>query len=269
MATPGSGAGLATNPTAQYVASRSDDDGFTWSAPINLTAQAKVNTNWGVCFNGPGHGIQLRDGTLLFPSQHTDPGGVNARVFFIYSTKHGASWLASPDVNTNLPPQLNENQMVELNSGQIMVSSRAPSGGGGLRVWSTYTRGTTLSDGHWSPLTYLNPDPVCQASFVRHSATRERALHNRLLFGHPTSTSARVNFTLRLSEGEGRTWAIARQIASRPAAYSDLAVLPDGTVGLLYETGDASAYETLTFVRFDLDWLTRADRDSDGDGMRD
>lgn len=265
----GSGAGLSTNQTGQYVLARSDDDGLTWSAPINITAQAKVNTNWGVCFNAPGQGIQLRDGTLVWPSQHTDPGGVNARVFFIYSTNHGATWLASPDVNTNIPPQLNENQMVELNSGQIMVSSRVPSGGGGRRAWSTYSGGSTLSDGQWSPITFLLPDPVCQASFIRYSSTLDGAARNRLLFGNPGSSSARANFTIRMSEDEGQTWTVSRQIDARPAAYSDLTVLPDGTVGLLYETGDTSAYETLTFVRFDLDWLTRADLDSDGDGMSD
>jgi sialidase-1 len=69
----GSGAGLSTNQTGQYVLARSDDDGLTWSAPINITAQAKVNPDWGVCFNGPGHGIQLRDGTLLWPSSSTPP----------------------------------------------------------------------------------------------------------------------------------------------------------------------------------------------------
>ncbi|HRZ44029.1 MAG TPA: exo-alpha-sialidase [Candidatus Paceibacterota bacterium] len=265
----GSGAGLSTNQTGQYVLARSDDDGLTWSAPINITPQAKVNPQWGVCFQGPGHGIQLRDGTLLFPSQHTDPGGVNARAFFIYSTNHGASWLASPDVNPSIPPQLNENQMAELNSGQIMVSSRAPSGGGGKRVWATYTPGSTTGSGSWSPLVYSLPDPVCQASFLRYSSTLDGAPRNRLLFANPASSSSRHRMTVRMSEDEGLTWTVSRQVDDRPAAYSDMAVLPDGTVGLLYETGGADAYETLTLVRFDLDWLTQADLDSDGDGMSD
>ncbi len=265
----GSGAGLGTNQTGQYVLTRSDDDGLSWSPPINITAQAKVKTSWGVCFQGPGHGIQLRDGTLLFPSQHTDPGGVNARAFFIYSTNRGESWLASPDVNPTIPPQLNENQMVELNSGQILVSSRAPSGGGGKRVWSTYTRGSTPGNGSWSPLVYNLPDPVCQASLVRHSSTLDGAPRNRLLFANPGSASSRIQMTIRMSEDEGQTWTVERRIDNRPAAYSDLTVLADGTVGLLYETGDSTAYETLTFVRFSLDWLTRADVDTDGDGLSD
>lgn len=146
---------------------------------------------------------------------------------------------------------------------------RRLSGGGGKRGWSTYTRGATLGDGGWSPLVLNVPDPVCQASVVRYSSTLDGAARNRLLFGNPGSSSSRVNFTVRMSEDEGQSWPVSRQVDSRPAAYSDMIVLADGTVGLLYETGDASAYETLTFVRFDLDWLTQADLDNDGDGMSD
>ena len=265
----GSLTGTETNRTGQYVLARSDDDGLTWSAPINITTQAKADTNWGCTFQGPGNGIQLCDGTLLFPSQHTQPGGAAGKVFFIYSTNHGASWAVSPDVTTNASPTMNENQMVELNSGQIMTSMRMSSGGGGKRGWSTYARGASLSAGSWSPLVLNLPDPVCQGSFVRYSSTLDGAARNRLLFGNPASSSSRANYTVRLSEDEGQTWTVSRQIDSRPAAYSDLAVLADGTVGLFYETGDATAYETLTFLRFDLDWLTQADLDSDGDGMSD
>jgi len=150
-----------------------------------------------------------------------------------------------------------------------MVSSRAPSGGGGKRVWATYTPGSTTGSGSWSPLVYSLPDPVCQASFLRYSSTLDGAPRNRLLFANPASSSSRHRMTVRMSEDEGQTWTVSRQVDDRPAAYSDMAVLPDGTVGLLYETGGADAYETLTLVRFDLDWLTQADLDSDGDGMSD
>lgn len=260
----GSGQGHGIDETGQYVLVRSEDDGRTWSEPINITAQAKADQNWGVCFQGPGHGIQLRDGTLLFPSQHTEPGGTGARAYFIYSTDHGATWRVSPDVNPTVPPQLNENQMVELNSGQILVSSRVPGGRTGQRAWATYTRGLTLGDGQWSPIRYDLPDPTCQASLVRYSSTLDGGDWDRLLFANPGSSSARAGMTVRMSEDEGRTWPVARQVDARAAAYSDLTILADGTVGLLYETGDRSAYQTLTFVRFDLDWLTGAEQQGTG-----
>ncbi|MCQ8195249.1 glycoside hydrolase, partial [Streptomyces sp. RCU064] len=40
-----------------------------------------------------------------------------------------------------------------------------------------------------------------------------------------------------------------------PAAYSDLVRLDDATVGLLYETGDFSAYSTITFRRIPTEEL--------------
>jgi sialidase-1 len=61
-----------------------------------------------------------------------------------------------------------------------------------------------------------------------------------------------VNLTVRLSCDSGRSWPVSKVVESGPAMYSVMARLPDGTIGLLYENGDA---EGLTFVRFDLAWL--------------
>jgi sialidase-1 len=62
--------------------------------------------------------------------------------------------------------------------------------------------------------------------------------------------------TVRLSTDEGQTWSAARELHTGPAAYSCLAVLPDRSVGCLYERGEASPYETIVLARFSLTWLT-------------
>jgi sialidase-1 len=77
------------------------------------------------------------------------------------------------------------------------------------------------------------------------------------LFANPASTK-RVNMTVRMSFDEGGTWPVARQIHAGPTAYSALAVLPDRTIGLLYERGDKQPYEKITFARLSLEWLTTA-----------
>jgi sialidase-1 len=59
--------------------------------------------------------------------------------------------------------------------------------------------------------------------------------------------------TIRLSYDEGQTWPVAKVLYDGSAAYSDLAVLPDGTIGCLYERDD---YGKITFARFTLAWLT-------------
>jgi sialidase-1 len=58
--------------------------------------------------------------------------------------------------------------------------------------------------------------------------------------------------TVRLSPDDGKTWPASRQIYAGPAAYSSLAVLKDGSIGLLYERGERGPYERITFARFRL-----------------
>jgi sialidase-1 len=50
----------------------------------------------------------------------------------------------------------------------------------------------------------------------------------------------------------GKTWPVSKLIDPRASAYSCLTILPDESIGLLYETGEKHAAEALTFVRFTL-----------------
>lgn len=67
--------------------------------------------------------------------------------------------------------------------------------------------------------------------------------------------------TIRLTYDECRTWPIAKQVHSGPAAYSCLAVLPDLTIACLYEGGSKHPYEKIALARFNIEWLTNR-RDS-------
>jgi sialidase-1 len=109
----------------------------------------------------------------------------------------------------------------------------------------------------WSELSFDDTliEPVCQASFTRYSWPGENA-KNRLLFSNPASTEARVKMTVRLSYDEGKTWPIAKLLHEGPAAYSCLAALPDRQIGCLYERGAEHSYETISFARFTLRWLS-------------
>ena len=102
------------------------------------------------------------------------------------------------------------------------------------------------------------PEPGCQASILRYS-TESNGRKNLLLFSNPPNPgpwSNRTKLTVKLSDDEGRTWRTSRCVSEGPGAYSSLAVLADGTIGLLYETGDTHPYEKITFVQFNLEWLT-------------
>jgi sialidase-1 len=98
----------------------------------------------------------------------------------------------------------------------------------------------------WSALEFDDTliEPVCEASLISIG-------HRRLLFANPAATT-RSHLTVRLSQDDGATWNASRLLYEGPSAYSSLAKLPYGTIGLLYERGDRSPYERITFARFDL-----------------
>ena len=96
-------------------------------------------------------------------------------------------------------------------------------------------------------------EPVCQASLIRYSWPGEKT-QSTLLFSNPASTTSRVQLTVRLSSDEGATWPIRKVLHPGPSAYSCLTVLPDGSVGCLYEGGERT-YQKIRFAQFTLDWL--------------
>src|SRR5699024_4114044 len=63
-----SGTGLEPSETGQCVLVKSEDDGKSWSEPSNITKQIK-KPEWQLLLQGPGKGITMSDGTLVFPAQ--------------------------------------------------------------------------------------------------------------------------------------------------------------------------------------------------------
>lgn len=264
----GSGPGTAPADTGQYVLAKSEDGGVTWSAPINITAAVKDDPNWRLIFQGPGHGLALRDGTLVFPSQYRDATGT-VRVCSVFSSDHGLTW----DFGSGVPtasPQTNENTACELDDGRLLFSMRTPSGSNGQRAWIHYSPGgaNPMRDGTWDTLYRLPavPDPVCQGSVIQWTSTHRGDPREFILFGNPASSSSRVNFTLRVSPDGGGTWPVSRQLYAGPAAYSSICILPDRSIGVLFEKDN---YTKLTFARVEEAWLLNPEADADNDGMPD
>jgi sialidase-1 len=61
--------------------------------------------------------------------------------------------------------------------------------------------------------------------------------------------------TVRVSLDEGKTWPIKRVLWPGPAAYSCLAMLPDGALACLFEAGDHNPYERIVLARIGRDRL--------------
>jgi len=229
-------------------AMKSEDEGVTWSTPVEITSSVK-QADWTWYATGPGVGIQARDGRLVIPANHAEAGSGAHRSHVIFSDDGGRSWRlgASSEAGTN------ESQVVELADGRLMLNMRNhPPKDRNFRM-------VALSDDRGRTWSKPAPDhtllePPAQASLVRLTTVKTRG-RNRLLFANPAS-ARRERMTVRLSYDEGTSWPLSRVIHEGPAAYSSLVVMPDLSIGLLFERGDLSPYEKVTFARFTLEWLT-------------
>jgi sialidase-1 len=238
-----SGQGLTPEETGQLVIAKSHDDGLTWSEPVSITSQIK-QPQWRLCFQGPGAGIQLQDGTLVFAAQFRDASG-KASSCFIFSQDGGQQWQISPAAIPGDPPT-SEAQLVQLPDRSLLMTmrneSRAPQ-----RLWARWQWNQTLLEGCWSPHWLDVRDPVCMASIIAHPS-------GLLLLSHNDSAQ-REKMTVRTSRDQGQSWSQGQLLDARPTAYSCMTVLPSQEVGILYEVGDSDSVETLTYARFSLDWL--------------
>lgn len=231
----GSGPGMAADETGQLMMAWSDDDGRTWSPPRNITPQVK-RPEWRLILAGPGTGITMRDGTLVFPAQFKDAANV-PHSSLIWSKDHGTTW----HMGTGVKPNTTECQLVELADGSLMINCRDDRGG------SRTVAITRDLGGTWEPHPTDRkalPESVCMASLL---ALDVPTVGRRLLFSNPATTSGRHTMTIKVSADEGLTWPEERHMLydrRKGLGYSCLAPVDDTHVGVLYE-GLAELY----FVR--------------------
>ncbi|NBR10049.1 MAG: exo-alpha-sialidase, partial [Opitutaceae bacterium] len=65
----------------------------------------------------------------------------------------------------------------------------------------------------------------------------------------------RKHLILRTSVDDGKSFSKAKTISKDRAAYSDLAVLKDKTLGIIWERGIDKNYQFITFTRVNEAWL--------------
>ncbi len=232
----------------QTIARWSDTGGQSWSEPLDLTAVARdMNDNgWRASVPGPGGAIQTRNGRLLVPMWKTPFANLA-----IFSDDHGLTWQRGQIVPGKQGGD--ENQIVELADGRLLMDIRQNSG---PHRWLA----ESLDGGRtWvEPRPGLSVTPV-MCAIERFALKAAGADHNCILWIGPKGPERR-RLVIRWSDDEAKSFANERLISDDYAAYSDLTILQDKTIGVLWERGVERGYQFITFTRINQDWLEQGSR---------
>jgi sialidase-1 len=241
----------------------SDDAGSQWSEPREIT-ESVYQPDWRWYGTGPCHGIvkqfEPHRGRVVIAARHSATGQPVA-AHFIYSDDGGKRW----NIGGTVPhPKSSEATVVERSDGALMIHCRNQEDSQSHRVVAiSFDGGETFAE------SYLERQLVeprgCQGSLLFHSIDPQTG-KGRILFSNPSNASTRSDGTLKLSCDDGKSWTLAYRYAPKPApyftGYSDLAVLPDGRIGILCERGDleegsrkADRYDEVAFTAVKLDQI--------------
>ena len=242
----------------------SDDNGETWSNPVNISGMVKED--WmKFCGTGPGFGIEIQNGEhagrLVFPIYYTNNGGFQSSAC-IYSDDGGVTWQRgmSPNdargegmgdsQNPNFSQQLTESQIIELNSGNLLQFMRNTGGSGLVAVSRSTDGGATWS----APVNTQATEVYCQLSVLHYGTTEDGK--DRVILSNPGG-SGRNNGTLRIGvvtetdDSFSIEWTESKMFSPGNYAYSCLTDMGGDMIGLLYEKSN-----TIKFTSFNLDFIT-------------
>ena len=224
----------------------SDDSGVNWSPPQRIRVPRYELPGSSDIYPNLGSGIQMRSGRLIAPATRRTSGKTQS--FALYSDDHGAEWHAGEVVTG----AVNEAQIVELSDGRLLMSVRPNSGGNRLATLSSD------NGEHWTTPAPLFPSTRVAEAIERYTRQGENsASRNRLLHTIPAGgpLGARSNLEIRISYDEGVSFGISRKVYAAYAAYSDLVNIDSDQVGILWERGNTTGYQFITFTLVDRAFL--------------
>ena len=241
----------------------SDDDGATWSAPVNLNQDVKEE--WmSFCGTSPGTGVQLRSGRLVVPIYYNGEHKRHFSAAVVYSDDGGATWKRGKSPNDGRifegrqidsrtldteAGATHEATLIERADGSLLMLMRNqhPSGKvaaavstDGGETWGEVYFAQEITEIFCQPNAVLWPSEECPERVVFANASQMRPYRGRGV--------------LRLSEDGGRTWIASRTFNPAHYVYQCMTILPDGTLGLLWEREMQGLY----FTRIPLEWIEAA-----------
>ncbi|MBP2410577.1 sialidase family protein [Brachybacterium fresconis] len=230
----------------------SRDSGETWEhrSVTEIVKPADCRAT----FASSGAGIQLRFGKHAgrLIQQYAgffrgDGDGEIVQAYSVYSDDHGQSWTMGTPVGT----EMDENKVVELSDGTLMMNSREHVRTGHRWVALSHDGGETWQDLHRDP-SLRDPGNNAQITRAYPDAPQGSAKARVLLFSHADhEPDDRVNGTIEISTDDGATWERKRVFDPGVCQYSVIIAIGRDEYALLYEAADS----TITFARLDVDWI--------------
>ncbi len=235
----------------QAEVSTSTDNGWTWTHRT-ITADITKDNPWTARFAASGQGIQIQHGAhagrlVQQYTIRTADGTVQA--VSVYSDDHGKTWQAGTPTGTGM----DENKVVELSDGSLMLNSRASDGSGFRKVARSTDGGQTWSE----PASDKNlPDSVDNAQIIRAfpNAAPSDPRAKVLLLSHSPNPKpwSRDRGTISMSCDDGASWATGKVFNENFVGYTTIAVQSDGSIGLLSEDGN---YGGIWYRNFTMNWV--------------
>ncbi|GAA2399228.1 sialidase family protein [Actinomadura vinacea] len=259
--------------------SGSEDDGRTWSDPVDMSERLKPRTKadgsawvWDVV--GPGAGVQTtvsKPGRLIIPAVHRH----------IYSDDGGRTWqmrLITDQATGTVQEKTTESSVVELADGRLYRNDRVRES-----TWETAKRRWVAWGGIEEGFTRFEPDMGLLDPRMHASTLRYTAQTPRLMFLNSASTDNRGRMRLRISYDGGQTWPVSRAFDQAPlpqegngymeGGYSSMAKTTDAHVGALVEINEntdqsKTSHRSISFRKLNLPWILDGATEPPRDGSR-
>ena len=235
---------------------KSKDNGKTWSEPVDITPQIygsackdPTRKNWQAAFAASGNGVQLRNGRMLFVLAVRESKVKN---YVMYSDDGGDTW----KVSKNAPQSSSggdEAKIVELNDGSLLMAIRAKD------IYQRRLAKSTDNGETWGEAVFRSdlPSSASNGDIIYYTSTNNGWDKNRIITMFdtaPYSVSSPAKPYLFYSYDDGNTWR-KFMIENGKAGYSSLAILKDGSIGILAEIG-GSWNGPIYFMRVNMKYIT-------------
>jgi len=208
-----------------------------------LSTSADGGVNWidkGVLYDGivgPGHGIEIVGGQ--YDERLVVPVHGNGGPLTLYSDDGGSSWETGEmllDGNESEIAQINEqgDLIMVVRTNKPVAKPHDPL----EKIYAISSDGGET----WSVLKIMEnvKEPICMSSII--------SGNGNLYYSYPDDYFSRSRMSIAKSINEGESWTVTQLIYAGPSGYSDMALMTNGNVALVFENGAVEYDERITFV---------------------